>query len=100
MILDIVPYSTEKNLGKAYNEAMALLPEGSHACFRDGDTCWLTPDYGQHLAEYVRLYPNAILTCWANRINERSEQQMPNVRDITDFRTHIEISENQKAYHS
>ena len=75
MIYDCIPYSTDKNLGKAYNDFMALLPEGSHACFRDGDTCWLTPDYGVHLAEYVRLYPNAILTSWTNRINEKAEQQ-------------------------
>ena len=101
MILDIIPYSTEKNLGKAYNEAMALLPEGSHACFRDGDTCWLTPDYGQHLAEYVRLYPNAILTCWTNRINEKAEQQAWNgkgIRDCTDMIDHLKKAEYYKGY--
>jgi len=96
MILDCQPYSIDKNLGKAYNDVMALLPTGSHACFRDGDTCWLTPDYGVILAEYVRLYPNAILTCFTNRINEKSEQQLPTVRDITDFTTHLEIAEKQK----
>ncbi len=96
MIFDIIPYSTEKNLGKAYNEAMALLPEGSHVCLRDGDTCWLTPDYGVHLAEYVRLHPNAVLTCWTNRINERADQQynIPNdpVREIRDMQRHLKIA--------
>jgi GT2 family glycosyltransferase len=75
MIYDIIPYSTEKNLGKAYNDAIAALPDDAHICLRDGDTCWLTPDYGVHLAEYVRLHPNAVLTCWTNRINEKAEQQ-------------------------
>jgi len=97
MIFDIIPYSTEKNLGKAYNDFMALLPEGSHACFRDGDTCWLTPDYGVHLAEYVRLYPDAVLTCWTNRINEKAEQQYPNCREITNFKDHLHIAETQKV---
>lgn len=97
MIYDIIPYSTEKNLGKAYNDFMALLPEDSHACFRDGDTCWLTPDYGVHLAEYVRLYPNAILTCWTNRINEKAEQQYHGCREASDFKTHLSIAETQKV---
>ena len=100
MILDIIPYSLEKNLGKAYNEAMALAPDGSHVCFRDGDTCWLTPDYGVHLAEYVRLYPNAVLTCWTNRINERAEQQynadgLNTVRKSTDMELHLQIASLQ-----
>lgn len=89
MILDCIPYSTEKNLGKAYNDTMRLLGDDDHACFRDGDTCWLTPDYGVHLAEYVRLYPNAVLTCWTNRINERAEQQWPYDRDNPDMRFHL-----------
>ena len=94
MILDCIPYSTEKNLGKAYNDTMRLLGDNDHACFRDGDTCWLTPDYGVHLAEYVRLYPNAVLTCWTNRINERAEQQINigGVRDEVDFTTHLKYA--------
>lgn len=98
MILDIIPYSTEKNLGKAYNEAMALVGDNDHVCFRDGDTCWLTPDYGVHLAEYVRLYPNAILTCWTNRINEKAEQQfkgneiMAGDREGSDIKYHISVA--------
>jgi len=96
MILDVIPYSTEKNLGKAYNEAMRLVGDDDHVCFRDGDTCWLTPDYGIHLAEYVRLYPNAILTCWTNRINERAEQQAPGWRDCPDMVTHLKIAETAK----
>lgn len=89
MIIDIIPYSTEKNLGKAYNESMALVGDNDHICFRDGDTCWLTPDYGVHLSEYVRLYPNAILTCWTNRINEKAEQQYPHHRNVTDLEVHL-----------
>ena len=91
MILDCIPYSTNKNLGKAYNDTMLLVGDDDHICFRDGDTCWLTPDYGVHLAEYVRLYPDAILTCWTNRINEKSEQQskMDGIRDDERFTSHL-----------
>lgn len=106
MILDCIPYSTEKNLGKAYNDTMRLLGDDDHACFRDGDTCWLTPDYGVHLAEYVRLHPNAILTCWTNRINERAEQQSKwgmidgdnHVRRCTDMGDHIKIAQDHQEH--
>jgi len=95
MIYDIIPYSTEKNLGKAYNEAIAALPDDCHVCLRDGDTCWLTPDYGVHLAEYVRLHPTAVLTCWTNRINEKAEQQFKGtdgIRECSDFKIHLGVA--------
>lgn len=86
---------------------MQLLGDNDHACFRDGDSCWLTPDYGVHLAEYVRLYPNAILTCWVSRIHERAEQQYPGVpdnhagitpfRDCTDFTEHMKIAKQVQS---
>lgn len=69
------PYSLEKNLGKAYNEEMAMIPEGQAACFIDGDTMFLTPDYGHILHEYANKYPDAVLTCWTNRIHELSKGQ-------------------------
>ena len=102
MILDIIPYSTDKNLGKAYNDAFRnTSDEVTHICFRDGDTCWLTPDYGVHLAEYVRLHPNAVLTCWTNRINDRAEQQYPCIRDDDRMKKQLVWAELQKEnlYH-
>lgn len=94
MIYDIIPYSTEKNLGKAYNDAIVGLPDDCHVCLRDGDTCWLTPDYGVHLAKYIELNPNSVLTCWTNRINEKAEQQsnIGGVRDDVDFTTHLKYA--------
>ena len=95
-VWDIVPYSTDKNLGKAYNEAMALIPDEDTVCFRDGDTCWLTPDYGMILHHYAELHPNAILTCWTNRINEKAEQQYKGVRDINNMVEQCLIAEDVK----
>lgn len=89
MILDLTPYSTTKNLGAAYNEAMRLLPDDAHACFRDGDTMWLTPDYGMILAKYVEAYPDAVLTCWTNRIHHRSPQLDTRAPQSADIAEHI-----------
>lgn len=114
MIIDtaIFDFSGEKNLGKSYNQTMSLVGDNDHVCLRDGDTCWLTSDYGVHLAEYVRLYPNAVLTCWTNRINEKAEQQSPlktfsppfgsstviemKLRDNTNIIDQLQAAEHQK----
>lgn len=85
---DIIPYSIERNLGKAYNDAMKLIPDGDTVCFRDGDTCWLTPDYGMVLHEYATRYPDAVLTCWTNRIHESSGQLMGDMYLETDMMKH------------
>jgi len=69
------PYSTDRNLGRAYNEYMALIPEGDAACFMDGDAMYLIPDWGHVIENYANTYPNAILTCWINRIHELAKGQ-------------------------
>ncbi len=86
------PYSTTKNLGAEYNKYMALLQDGDTAVVTDGDTCFLTPDYGMLIDAYVTKYPDAVLTCWTNRINEKAEQQYPQHRDEPDMRVHMEVA--------
>lgn len=93
----IYDFSGQKNLGRAYNEAMANAPEDSHVILRDGDTCWLTPDYGIHVSEYIRRYPNAVLTCWTNRINAKAEQQAPGLRDCHDMLELLRAAEEYKS---
>lgn len=92
MIYYFSPYSTEKNLGKAYNDHIKLIGDDDVAVLTDGDTCWLTPDYGMVIAEYVAKYPDAVLTCWTNRINEKAEQQYPHNRDEADMRVHLNLA--------
>ncbi len=92
MIYYFHPYSVEKNLGKAYNDHIKLIGDNDHAVVTDGDTCFLTPDYGMLIDAYVAKYPDAVLTCWTNRINEKAEQQYPQHRDEPDMRVHMEVA--------
>jgi hypothetical protein len=106
MIYYFSPFSVEKNLGVAYNQHMQLIGDDDHAVLTDGDTCWLTPDYGMVISEYVKLYPDAVLTCWTNRINEKAEQQYNyqykwsdglsahggHIRDCVDMRPHLALA--------
>lgn len=74
MIIYVIPYRTDKNLGKAYNEIMRLVGEDDAVCFHDGDTCFLTPDFGTIIEHYHNQYPEAVLTCRTNRIHRLSKQ--------------------------
>lgn len=95
------PYSCLKNLGKAYNEAISMLPDDSAACLCDLDTCFLTPDAGWIIQEYVNRNPDfGILTCFTNRISPLNKTQLLNdtISDNTDIKHHIEIAEFQKKF--
>lgn len=116
----VFDFSGSKNIGAEYNRIMQRAPEDSHVILRDGDSCWLTHDYGIHIAEYVRLFPDAVLTCWTNRIHEKAEQQskvevipypgdglsyqpfstegseIVDARDSSDMKHHLILAENYK----
>lgn len=64
-----VPWSSEKNIGKAYNEFAALVPEGGWICFMDADTIPTTADYGAIIEGIIRNNPQVLaFTCVTNRI--------------------------------
>lgn len=92
----LTPYSLSKNLGRAYNEAMRLLPNDGWAIIRDYDTLILTPETIAHIHKYIELNPNAgILTPLTNRIGKvsRSKQcYQKKVSNNSDIRHHINIA--------
>jgi GT2 family glycosyltransferase len=98
-ILICSPYRSDKDLGRAYNETMALLPDDWWACFHDIDTLFLTPDCGTILETYAEQYPDAgILTCLTNRVSDLSAKQMLGGRrsEDPDIRHHIKIAQIQE----
>lgn len=90
-MIDLIPYRADKNLGKAYNQAFQSLPNESALCLRDYDTLWLTHDYNIHLDEYHKRYPDAVLTCFTNRVGKLSIPQLHRgvVGSNTDIRWHL-----------
>ena len=93
------PFRSDKNLGKAYNDSMALVPDGDHACLRDIDTLLLTPNTPVIIDWYANRYPNALLTCYTNRVSTLSKDQLLNgtVNEDGDIREHIRIAENMET---
>lgn len=88
-----IPFSLEKNLGKAYNQEMSIIPDGDSACFVDGDTLFLTPDFGEIINEYARIYPDAVLTCRTNRIHEKATEQLDKSIPSTDIKDHLKVKQ-------
>lgn len=95
------PYSVEKDLGKAYNEYMSLIGEDDWACIRDGDTMFLTPDFGDIVFNYAYQNPGCVLTCYTNRIHPFAKEQLVENTDINspNILHQISIAEyNLKTY--
>lgn len=99
-VLPCSPYRLDKNLGKAYNETMALLPDDWWAAFHDIDTCFLTPESIAIIHKYIELYPSTgIFTCFTNRLSTLSTKQLLNgkISEDMDMRNHIAIAQVQKS---
>jgi len=99
MIYYSIPYSVEKNLGKAYNDFMEILPnENDYACFVDSDTIFTTPNYG-HIIDKV-INENLEIGCFiakTNRIN--CSFQLFNGVDVdtNDISYHREFGKNVQS---
>lgn len=87
------PYALDKNLGRAYNEAMDMIPEGDWACLMDYDTMFLTPDCGRILHNHAEKYSDTgIFTCVTNRIGNPS-QRVIGMEDEKSILHHINSAE-------
>lgn len=96
----MIPSSLERNLGRAYNEAMALIPDGDWALMVDHDAILgLTRDWHQMLDEAIRFMPNAgAFVAVTNRIDavwQRAEEADPNNHDIC-YHTRIALARRER----
>lgn len=95
------PYDLNKDLGRAYNESMRLIPDGDWACLCDYDTMFLTPDCGAILHEYAQRFAHAgLMTCYTNRVHETAVDQLyaQRISENPDIKSHIQIAEAQRRY--
>lgn len=88
------PYSLDGNLGAAYNDYMELLPaDEDWACFIDGDAKFLTPDWGEIIANTIKLHPEAgMFTCYTNRVNNPQQLYRGKFSEVRDIVHHRNIA--------
>jgi len=86
MIHRIQPFSANKNLGKAYNDHIKILPENSWICIQDYDTCFLEHNFYVNMLEYIKQFPNqGIFTCYTNRTLCKEQQYRGQIFDNPDI---------------
>ena len=96
-ILAMTPFSPEMDLGKAYNTAMALLPEDGWAVFMDHDIMFTTVNWYAQVAEAITRHPTGTFTGVTNRIWNRWQQAAETVRLPDDVAVHRKAGEARVA---
>jgi hypothetical protein len=90
----IEPFALDKNLGRAYNEACALVPDMDWVCLKDVDCMFLLPDQVNMMYEYAIQNPDCLLSCYVNRIHHLSPQLFNGTLSMNfNVKIHIEIAE-------
>jgi GT2 family glycosyltransferase len=91
MIFYNIPWSSDKNIGKAYNAFIELLPtENDYACFIDGDAVFTTAFFGKQIQEIAEAYPECgLFTAMTNRVG--SKYQLAGEWKSNDMQEHRKI---------
>lgn len=100
MIHILEPYRTDKDLGKAYNDAISLIPDEDWVCVKDIDCMFLTPDAPAMMQKYVELHPNTgVFTCFCNRVSPLAYEQLlgGRVSEESNMLFHIEKAQAQRS---
>lgn len=74
-IFYITPYTSERNrhgfpnIGGAINSTIQHLPDDAYICVRDGDTMFLTSDWGTQIEQIIEANQDYdLITCMTNRV--------------------------------
>lgn len=88
-VYHFIPWNSDKNIGKSYNEMMSLIGDNDWACFLDGDAVHTTHFFGSRIESVINDNPEySLFTCYTNRVN-CGWQIAPNV----------DIKSNDQKYH-
>ncbi len=98
ILIENTPFNLEKDLAKAYNDFMELLPEDGWALFRDADTLFLDSFYGKYMTELIEKNPQfSCITAVTNRIGSPALKYSEYSGD--DIVVHRKICKEQKEKH-
>lgn len=82
-LLTMVPFRTDANLGRAYNDAMCLLDAHDWACFLDHDAMPTTGRWHAQLVEAIESQPDAgAFVAMTNRIASSWQRCGPDGNDV------------------
>lgn len=91
----ITPYNTDGNIGKGWNDAIEALPDDCYIVCRDGDTMFLTPDWGSQIETIINDNPHYdVITCVTNRLGLK-DICVDGMFEDENITNHIEIAKNR-----
>ncbi len=68
-VFHMIPWNTDKNIGRAYNEMMSLVGDNDWVCFIDGDAVHTSHFFGKRIEDVITANPEySMFTCLTNRI--------------------------------
>lgn len=85
-LVTMMPFSTEMNLGRAYNEAMELLGEEDWVVFLDHDAIWTTRRWNAQIREAIAAVPDAGIFTAVQSRGWQDWQRAPELDDCFDMR--------------
>lgn len=87
-------FNTDKNFGKAINDAISLFPKKDWVCVRDLDAMFLRPDCGNLIQNIVERYKDtySLIGCVTNRLAQPWQLYNMKFSDDSDIRNHIGIA--------
>lgn len=92
MVLAMTPFALDRNLGRAYNEAMALLPSDGWAIFIDHDAMPTTREWYRQIVEAIAFKPDAgAFVAVTNRIDAVWQRAQESDRDNHDIAHHTAV---------
>lgn len=87
------PFRDDKNIGKANNEFVELLPDDAYVCLTDADALFLQPDYGKQIQEIIRNNPEyGLIGCVTNRLGGLHQCYKGEFSDEMNVRKHYYIA--------
>lgn len=94
----MTPFALDRNLGRAYNEAMALIPDGDGCIFIDHDAMATTREWYPQLVEAYDFLPDAgALVAVTNRIDAVWQRAQEADRENHDIGYHTRIGLDRLA---
>ena len=95
VIIAAIPYGDDRDLGRAHNEFMEMLPEDGWGCLLDHDVMFTTREWHRQLSAAVAEKPEGTFTCVTNRV-KCPFQNVPGISMKThDMWYHREIGFNR-----
>jgi GT2 family glycosyltransferase len=88
-VYHVIPWNSDKLIGKSYNQTMSLINDDDWVCFLDGDAVHTSPFFGKRIEDVIDNNPDYFLfTSYTNRIGNM--YQIP---------TNVDKKNNDQGYH-